>query len=65
MFVEGQRLWPSAVWLNGARLSLSITNLTNSRQAVTDSGGDTPLLYQAAYRDPTGRLVQFEFRKTF
>ena len=64
-FVEAQRLLPSAQWLKGARLSLSVNNLTNSRQDVTDSAGDTPLLYQAGYRDPTGRLVQFEFRKTF
>lgn len=64
-FVEGQRLLPSAGWLKGARLSLSVNNLTNTRQKVRDSAGNVPLPYQPAYRDPIGRLVQFEFRKSF
>lgn len=64
-FFEGQRLLPSARWLKGARFSLLVTNLTNMRQRVRDSNGDTPLLYQPGYRDPTGRVVQFEIRKVF
>jgi hypothetical protein len=46
-------------------LSLIVTNLTNARQTVRDSSGNAPLAYQAAYRDPVGRLVQVEFRKSF
>ena len=64
-FVDGQRLWPAAAWLNGTRFSLQITNIGNARQRVRDSNGGTPLLYQAGYRDPTGRLVQVELRKVF
>ena len=64
-FVDGQRLWPAAAWLTGTRFSLQITNIGNSRQNVRDTNGDTPLLYQAGYRDPTGRTVQFEVRKVF
>lgn len=64
-FVEGQRLRPSASWLKGTRVSLQVTNIRNTRQTVQDSNGDTPLFYQRAYRDPTGRLVQFEIRKVF
>lgn len=64
-FVDGQRLWPSAAWLKGTRFSLQITNIGNSRQSVRDSNGDTPLFYQAGYRDPTGRVVQVELRKVF
>ena len=64
-FVEGQRLLTSAVWLKGTRFSLQITNIGNARQNVRDSSGLTPLFFQPAYRDPTGRLVQFEIRKVF
>jgi hypothetical protein len=62
-FVEAQRLLPSAAWLKGTRLSLLITNIGNARQKVRDQNGITPLFYQAAYRDATGRSLQFEFRK--
>ena len=64
-FVEGQRLLPSASWLKGTRLSLQVSNVGNARQKVRDSNGLTPLFYQAAYRDPTGRSVQIELRKVF
>ncbi len=64
-FVEGQRLLPSATWLKGTRLSLQVANMANARQKVRDSRGLTPLSLQTAYRDPTGRLVQFELRKVF
>ena len=64
-FVEGQKLLPLIGWLEGSRLSLTVTNVTNSRQKVSDPNGKIPFVYQPAYRDPTGRLVQLEFRKTF
>lgn len=64
-FANGQHLWPSAAWLNGTRFSLLISNIGNARQEVRDSTGATPLLYQKGYRDPVGRVVQFEFRKIF
>ena len=64
-FVEGQRLLPFASWAKGTRLSLLVSNIGNARQKVRDSNGLTPLFYQAAYRDPTGRLVQIELRKVF
>lgn len=62
-FVDGQRLIPTAMWLKGTRLSLQVVNISNTRQRVRDRDGQTPLFYQAAYRDPTGRLVQIELRK--
>ena len=64
-FIEGQRLIPAAAWLQGSRLSLFVANLTNARQIVRDSSGNIPLPYQPAYRDPTGRMIQLEFRKSF
>ncbi len=64
-FAEGQRLFPGTAFFDGARFTLAITNLTNARQQVRDATGATPLAYQPAYRDPTGRLVRLELRKSF
>jgi hypothetical protein len=64
-FVDGSRLLPNAGALAGTRLTLSVLNLTNARQQVRDSRGETPLRYQPAYQDPTGRTVQLELRKAF
>jgi len=54
--------WP---FLRGARLSLSVNNLFNSRQQVRDADGNTPVSYQPAYLDPLGRTVRISFRKLF
>lgn len=65
VFAEGSRIAPDLAWLKGSRLSLGIVNLTNARERVRDDNGLTPLSYQRAYRDPLGRTVEVEFRKTF
>lgn len=52
-------------WLRGARLTCSLTNLTNARERVRDIAGATPLAYQPAYLDPVGRAVGLSFRKLF
>jgi len=52
-------------WAQGARVSLSVNNLFDSRQRVTDATGATPLRYQAGYLDPTGRTIRISFRKLF
>ena len=64
-FTELGRYAPDVEFLKGARLSLSIANIFNRRQKITDEGGTTPLAYQRAYRDPIGRTVELEIRKTF
>ena len=64
-FTELGRFAPRADWLKGARLSLTIANIFDKRQKVTDEGGITPLAYQRAYRDPIGRTIEIELRKTF
>jgi len=64
-FVAGTRLFPGERWLRGSRFSITVSNLLNERQDVRDSFGDTPLRYQRGYRDPLGRTVEIEFRKTF
>lgn len=63
-FAPGSR-FSSARWLAGTRISVSILNLTNDRQRVRNSAGNTPLRYQRDYLDPLGRTVEFELRKTF
>jgi iron complex outermembrane receptor protein len=64
-FTELGRYAPDVEFLKGARLSLSIANIFNRRQKIRDEGGITPLAYQRAYRDPIGRTVELELRKTF
>lgn len=49
----------------GAKLTLSLENLTNSRQRVTDSAGKVPIGFQPDYLDPVGQTVTIEFRKVF
>src|SRR5205085_10065720 len=64
-WAEPTRFVPRAEWLKGSRLTFSVLNLTNQRQKVRDSAGVTPLAYQPGYRDPLGRTVELELRKTF
>ena len=52
-------------WLKGARVSLGVTNLFDSRLRVRDDTGATPLGYQADYLDPLGRAIRIGFRKLF
>jgi hypothetical protein len=52
-------------WARGTRVSLSIANLFNQRQAVTDATGATPLACQGAYLDPDGRTVLLSVRRIF
>ncbi|MBB4860120.1 hypothetical protein HNO88_003461 [Novosphingobium chloroacetimidivorans] len=52
-------------FLKNARLSFTVDNLLDQRQRVTDENGQVPLAYQAAYRQPQGRVVGIDFRKMF
>jgi len=65
LFAEGRRILPKSKWARGLRVSLDVLNLFNDRQKVRDSNGETPLQYQAAYRDPIGRTVELELRMVF
>ena len=64
-FTDVQRFMPGTRWAKGLRLSVDVLNLTNDRQEVRNSFGDTPLQYQPGYRDPIGRTIEFEIRKVF
>ena len=52
-------------WLRGARATLSIDNLFDSRQEVRDGTGVTPISYQPDLLDPVGRSVKLTVRKLF
>jgi outer membrane receptor protein involved in Fe transport len=64
-FAEVKRILPHSKWARGLRLSLDVLNVTNDRQNVRDSLGNTPLQYQPGYRDPVGRTIELEIRKVF
>jgi hypothetical protein len=68
LFVDlgrNEKLVARAPFFKGARLALTADNLLDSRQKVTDENGTVPLAYQAAYRDPQGRVIGIDFRKMF
>jgi hypothetical protein len=52
-------------WARGMRVTLSVTNIFDSRQHVRDAEGETPLSYQPGYLDPLGRSVKISLRKLF
>ncbi len=56
---------PESAVLKRSRLNLTLTNAANARQRIADENGLTPLNYQPAYRDPVGRSVFVEVRKSF
>jgi hypothetical protein len=61
-----RRSWVREVpFLRGARVSVAIDNLFDSRIGVRDSSGATPLSYQPDYLDPLGRSVRITLRKLF
>ena len=48
-----------------SRIRLSVDNVFNDRQKVTDASGATPLNFQPALLDPLGRVVSLSFEKDF
>ncbi|QPQ54252.1 TonB-dependent receptor [Allosphingosinicella flava] len=54
--------WP---FLHGARVSLDVDNLFDSRLRVRDRTGATPVNYQPDLLDPLGRTVRVRLRKLF
>lgn len=50
-------------WMRGMRVVVSVDNIFNERQRVTDETGATPISYQPAYLDPLGRAVRISIRK--
>lgn len=52
-------------FLRGSRVTLSVTNLFDTKQDVRDGTGAVPLSYQPDYRDALGRRVLLSLRKVF
>ncbi len=52
-------------FLDSSRVSLSVNNLFDEKQRVTDSAGLVPINYQADLLDPRGRNVMIRVRKLF
>ncbi len=50
-------------WARGMRIVLSVDNILDSKQRVTDATGATPVAYQPDYLDPLGRSVRISIRK--
>jgi hypothetical protein len=64
-WVQGSRLFPNSSLAKGTRFTILVQNLGDVRERVTDSFGVTPLAYQPAYREPIGRTIELQLRKTF
>ena len=64
-FVNLQQRIPKQSWARGTRLTLSVTNLLNQRQRVTNDAGVTPQAYSPGYVDPLGRTIALSIRKLF
>jgi len=52
-------------WANGARLSLAVTNVFDTRERVHDVTGVTPTAFEPGYLDPPGRVLAITLRKVF
>lgn len=65
VFADTARLFPRSTFARNGRIALSVENIANARQQVSDGTGATPFGYQPAYRDPIGRTITLELRRTF
>lgn len=64
-FVDLGSKFPDFKMAKGTRITLSLENIANERQRITNSLGIVPVSFQPAYLDPVGRTVMFELRKVF
>jgi hypothetical protein len=65
LFADLGTLAPRSSVLKGARLSLSVTNLLDSKQRVRDGNELTPTRYQPYLLNPLGRAITIGLRKVF
>lgn len=65
LFADLGTLVPRNGVLKGARLSVSVTNLLDSKQRVRDGNGLTPIRYQPYLLNPLGRAITIGLRKVF
>jgi hypothetical protein len=65
LFIDLQQRFLGKVWARNARVTLSLSNISNRRQDIHDAAGAIPQIYQPAFLDPYGRTVGIAFRKLF
>lgn len=65
LFADLGTLVPGSPVLKGARLSVSVTNVLDSKQRVRDGNGLTPTRYQPYVLNPLGRAITIGLRKAF
>ena len=65
LFADLGTLLPGSRILKGARLSLAVSNLLDSKQRVRDGSGLTPVRYQPYLLNPLGRAITIGLRKAF
>lgn len=64
-FSQMPRLVEKVPFLRGTRLQISVDNVFDAKQRVTDGNGAVPFAYQPAFLDPLGRTVRVTIRKLF
>jgi len=64
-FDSRKKLVKDVPFLKGARLRLSVQNITGAIRDVRDGSGLVPLGFQPGYIDPRGRYIELDFRKRF
>ena len=62
---QQRQLLAKAPWLANTRVTLSVSNLFDTRVKVRDAAGLTPVSYQPADLDPAGRVIRLSLRKLF
>jgi hypothetical protein len=65
LFANLQNRFRRKWWAQGTRVSLSVENVLDARQRVTDATGATPYAYQRDYLDPMGRTLLLSVRRIF
>lgn len=64
-YTDLAEFFPASSIAKGTRLTVSFDNIFNRRQVVLNEAGFAPQQYQLIRRDPLGRTVQVELRKSF
>lgn len=62
---QQQALVEAVPFFKGSRVSLSVDNIFDAQQRVTDANGTVPVNYLPDFIDPAGRFFEIEFRKRF
>jgi len=64
-WAQGNKIFSNSKLMKSMRFTVAVQNVAGTRERVTDNSGLTPIAYQPIFRDPIGRTVAIEARKTF